>query len=156
MAKTIKKQKGFTLIELLVVMGILAVLLAAVLIAINPDRQFKQARDSQRRNDVLTILNAVQQNIADNKGTFTGGTLGATALTIAKPAVAGTSIDICDDLAPTYTSILPSDPNSSNPNGVVDCTADYNTGYTISQTGGRITVAASAETVGVDPISVTR
>ena len=156
MAKTKQNQKGFTLIELLVVMGILAVLLAAVLIAINPDRQFKQARDSQRRSDVLTILNAVQQNIADNKGTFSGAALGAVkTIATSTPPAAG-EIDICGAISPVYTSMLPSDPNSSNPNGVVDCTADYNTEYTISQTGGRITVAASAETAGVDPISVTR
>lgn len=45
-AKKIKaKIKGFTLIELLVVVGILAVLLAIVLLAINPWEQINKARD---------------------------------------------------------------------------------------------------------------
>ncbi len=57
-AKLKNLQKGFTLIELLVVIGILAILLAIVLIAINPARQFAQANDTKRESDVHTILNA--------------------------------------------------------------------------------------------------
>ena len=49
------RQTGFTLIELLVVIGILAVLLAIVLIAINPARQFAQ-NNTQRASDVNAIL----------------------------------------------------------------------------------------------------
>ena len=44
-----KVKQGFTLIELLVVIGILTVLLAIVLIAINPGKQFSQANNTQRR-----------------------------------------------------------------------------------------------------------
>src|SRR6266851_7010614 len=64
-----KLQKGFTLIELLVVIGILAILLAIVLIAINPAKQFGQANDTKRSSDVNAILNSVNQFMADNKGT---------------------------------------------------------------------------------------
>src|SRR3990167_9832102 len=61
-------QKGFTLIELLVVIGILAILLAITLIAINPARQFANANDTQRRSDVNQILNSIGQYSADNRG----------------------------------------------------------------------------------------
>ena len=51
--------RGFTLIEILVVIGMLAILTTVVLVAVNPLRQFAQARNSQRQSNVAAILNAV-------------------------------------------------------------------------------------------------
>src|SRR6266705_3632782 len=105
-AKTIKSlQKGFTLIELLVVIGILAILLAIVLIAINPARQFAQANDTKRRSDVNAILNAVDQYAADNSGDLSqlnipSGTAGA---------ISSTGVNICSKLVTKYLAALPSD-----------------------------------------------
>src|SRR3989338_3325065 len=76
-ASTAARQGGFTLIEILVVIGIIAVLAAVVIIAINPARQFAQARNSQRTANVNAILNAIGQNLADNKGVFTCAGIGA-------------------------------------------------------------------------------
>lgn len=164
--KTLKNQKGFTtfsshergftLIELLVVIGILAVLLAITLIAINPARQFSQANNTKRRSDVNAILNAVNQYMADNKGLLPAG-ITTTALTLKKP-VGADGIDICTDLVPTYIAALPSDPQVSEGASVSDCTvAAYDTGYTIvkSAANNRITVTATTIELS-DPVSVTR
>src|SRR6266550_314150 len=97
-------QKGFTLIELLVVIGILAVLLSIVLIAINPAKQFAQANNTKRRSDVNAILNAIDQYAADNKGALPAG-IGATVTTISK-----TGADVCASLVTKYLAALPVDP----------------------------------------------
>src|SRR5438876_7897236 len=94
--KTTKKQQGFTLIELLVVIGILAVLLAITLIAINPARQFAQANNTKRAGDVNAILNAIGEFAADNHGTLPTG-IDATDRDIKNGAGAGIA-DICAQL----------------------------------------------------------
>jgi len=65
-------RKGFTLIELLLVIGIIAILAAIVIVAINPTRQLGQARNAQRNSDINTVLNAVWQYAIDNNGTMPG------------------------------------------------------------------------------------
>src|SRR6266536_4617641 len=95
--KTIKNlQKGFTLIELLVVIGILAILLAIVLIAINPARQFQQANDTKRRSDVNAILNAVNQYMADNHGALPNTTNPITSTPTNIGSGASGSLAICN------------------------------------------------------------
>ncbi len=149
-----KSAKGFTLIELLVVIGILAVLLAITLIAINPARQFAQANDTKRSSDVNAILNAVGQYSADNKGVLTGlGTISTVPATPTALSTAGIGAAFCTSLVPTYIAQLPVDPQTGS---WTDCTT-YDTGYTIYQdTSGtsRITVTATGELTPV--ITVTR
>ncbi len=148
--KLIKKQAGFTLIEILVVIGIIAILAAVVIVAINPARQFAQARNTQRWSNVNTILNAVTQRMVDNKGIW-NSTCGASTVTLPATATAiGTTsgnvnLDPC--IVPTYVSTMVMDPSTGTAG---------DTGYTIMQAagGGRITVAATGE-LG-ETISVTR
>lgn len=143
-------QKGFTLVELLVVIGILATLLAITLIAINPARQFSQSNNTQRNSNVNAILNAVHQYGADNRGALPAG------ITTTVQNIANTGADICADIITRYMAALPRDPSISGGN-ITDCTAAYDTGYTIvtSAADNRITVAAPNAELGAS-ITVTR
>lgn len=148
-----KQRRGFTLVELLVVIGILAVLLSIVLIAINPARQFSQANNTKRASDVNAILNAIHQYAADNKGAIPAG------ITTTAQAISDTGANICSALVTTYIAALPTDPSVNNGVAVTDCAAvgGYTTGYTVvkSATDNRITVTAPSAELG-QTISVTR
>ncbi|MFA6039131.1 MAG: type II secretion system protein [Candidatus Peribacteraceae bacterium] len=67
-----RKRKGFTLVELLLVMAIIALLASIVIAAINPQRQLAQARNTQRKANIQTIINAVYQYAIDNRGGMPG------------------------------------------------------------------------------------
>lgn len=153
-----KKYSGFTLIELLVVIGILGILLAIVLIAINPAAQFAQANNTARTNDVNTILNAVHQYSADHRGLLPPDmpVAGTTE------EISDTEANICAVLAPDYVSLFPVDPDTNDGVAIADCAqvGGYVTNYNITRdASGRVTVSApGAEPVrGTTPIiQVTR
>lgn len=162
-------QQGFTLIEVLIVIGIIAILATIVIVAINPARQFAQARDTQRLSNVNTILNAIGQRIADGKGTFAGVIGGSNPIQTCPGLVVGPSplLAVNTDyplyydtdtgldggnllhiacLVPIYMPAHVKDPQTGTA---------ANTGYTLRvDTVGRITVKAPSAELSV--ISVTR
>lgn len=149
-------RKGFTLIELLVVIGILAVLLAITLIAVNPAENIEDAEDTQRRSDITQILNAVSQYVVDNNGNPPAGVpTGAPGTEIVIGDGVGEA-DICGVLVPLYIAAIPQDPDTGG-NGIdqTECAAGtYTTGYEIRSENGRVTVYAPSANEG--PIEVTR
>lgn len=159
-AYSLNPKRGFTLIELLVVIGVLTVLLAIVLIAINPARQFSQANNTQRRSDVNALLNAIHQYAADNRGTLPTG-IDTTEREMCTPvascftAPATAAVDICTALVPTYIAAMPTDPNSTVP--FTACGSNYDTQYSVvrSATNNRVTVSSLTEELS-ETITVTR
>lgn len=157
------KKKGFTLIELLVVIAIIAILAGIVIIAVNPTRQMGQARNAQRRADVLTTLNAIHQYYIDNEGFPTGieegkyKQLGTATTGCGGANFCGTwtGEDACLDLGsqatpilvPTYIAGIPYDSQG-------DATK---TGYAVTlDTNKRITVRACKLEIVTTNIEVTR
>jgi len=158
-------KNGFTLIEILIVIGLIAILATIVIVAINPGRQFAQARNTQRTSNVNTLLNAIGQRLADNKGVFTGSfTVNATAYTC-PTLTQGTTYTIASlpgpaaiDLAclyPTYIpTSLPYDPSAAGAQWT--SASNYDTKYTVLvDANGRYTVSAPAAELGT-VISITR
>jgi len=145
-----KKQSGFTLVELLVVIGILAVLTAVVLVAVNPGRQLAQARDTQRRADVNTIITSISAYMADpeNNGQLPAGLV--TLCTVGAHDIGTGGLDLAAVVAPTYVADIPIDPSGGT-------AAD--TGYNVcvaEATARRITVSAPNTEIASTTISVTR
>ena len=141
-------RKGFTLIELLVVIAIMVILMGIVLVAVNPGRQYQQARDAKRQSDVNAILNALNQYQVDHDGTVSD--IGTFATCPAVSDIGSTGLDLSSEnvLVASYIAEMPIDPHT-------DCDTD-DTCYDVCVTGaGRITVSAPRVETRTS-ISVTR
>lgn len=136
------KQKGFTLIELLVVLGIIAILAAIVIIAVNPARQFAISRNTVRDANVNSILSASWQYAIDNQGNLPP-TITETSAEICKTGAASCSglVDLSVlTIDGKYIIKIPEDPKGTSANG---------TGYFIQKmTNGRLKVSAPNAELG--------
>lgn len=140
----INKREGFTLIEILLVIGIIVLLAGAIIVAINPGRQFAKARNTQRVTDVNAILSAIVQNMTDNQGRWNcqGSTYYSTSLPsvvtatiVSVPEASNNEINL-SCLTPTYVPRLPVDPSLPANSTTTGYTLNYST------SSGRITICA--------------
>lgn len=134
-----KKQEGFTLLEMLLVVAVIAILAGLVIVALNPNKQLAQSRNSTRTADVNTILNAVYQYTIDNDGTMPA------AITTTATEICMTGSTPCTGLIDLsalttneeYLTALPFDPQCP-----AKCAAN-GAGYTIVKSANnRVTVSA--------------
>lgn len=178
-------RKGFTLIELLIVIGILGILAAIILVAVDPAKRLRQARNARRYAEVNALLNAILNYTVDNKGTLpavlsnatsTGSVLllgngnvdpvsATTTLLIACPSALTSATgtiymaNLGGDTAfvDSYIAAMPVDPRGTNGTRAYDQTM---TGYYVQKTtNGRIQVGScnpEDEGTGATPISVKR
>jgi len=148
-------QQGFTLLEVLLVVAVIAILAGIVIIAINPGKNLADTRDSQRKADVNTIINAVYQYTLDNSGVLppAGAGVGITTTATEICKTGGTCTTLVDLGVLTtngkYIVAIPSDPKcptNCDTNGV---------GYKIAKdANNRLIVSAPGAESGT--ISVTR
>jgi prepilin-type N-terminal cleavage/methylation domain-containing protein len=143
----IKNNRGFTLIEVLLVVAIIAILAGIVILAVNPNKQLGDTRNTQRRADVNTILNAVYQYTIDQHGV--PGVYPSSSTDICSTGFSScpyVDLHVLTDNG-KYLVALPKDPQAGDNN---------DTHYQISEdANGRITVSAPYAEQG-QTISATR
>ena len=148
-----RKYKGFSLIEILIVVGLILILAAVTIVAINPAKHFRDTRNSERSAHISEILNAVTQYTAEEGRTLAeldipacNETTGAGVLV--QDLLDGNIDTGMDQLVPRYIVEIPEDPRIDQ----------GHPGYTICQTdGGRVEIGATMERDGTDEeIVITR
>ncbi len=114
------RQKAFTLLEILLVIAAIGILAAIVIVAINPQRQLAQVRNSERQSDTNTLQKAITQYLID-EGSFPPAIQTLTNGEIVELCTSNIDDTTCTNegltsistITPRYLSQIPRDPNSS-------------------------------------------
>ncbi len=135
---------GFTLIELLVVMGIIAIMATVVTVAINPMRQFMNARDTERRTHLYSLTSALVQYQIDNDGNLPNQDNFPTTAQCIGDASPCTHLSAY--LVPLYLPEIPYDPSTGTP---------AHTQYFIFRDANRKLIASASGEI-THPITIAR
>ena len=120
-------QKGFTIVELLIVIVVIAILAAITVVAYNGIQQ--RARDSQRKNDIATIVKAAEVYYIDNgEYPYSYCASGCSINTSWSTTLDSGWQYLANQLVPKYLSRLPVDP-TNNSGRVLDEGAKYSYAY---------------------------
>ncbi len=137
------KKRGFTLIEIIIVVAIIAILASAVIIAINPAKNLRQARNATRWTQMNAAANGVYTFVIDNQGLFPTCLYldGATRTeryvyneTTTSPLWNLIDLSLCTELVPTYMGKIPIEPQG----------AKYMIGFMAATSSDRIIIRCTA------------
>ena len=141
-------KKGMTLIEILLVIAILGILFTSLVVGINPAKQLKKARDTERETDLFQILSVVYQYTSEHSGELpdTDGDPDTSNFPTSSTCVGtgggcfdlGAAGETGDTITPEYLVEIPKDPKIGS---------DADTGYTIYvDANNHLIASASGET----------
>ena len=155
------RRAGFTILEVLLVVAMIGILAGIVILAINPTKQLGDTRNTQRKADINTLLNAVYQYAIDNNGSLPLSIASTTCATTATSEICrtGVSTTTCGSSyvplleltsSSKYLVAIPIDPQSTS-------TGNNGAGYRVAKDGStsRVTVCAPLAEQG-QTISATR
>ncbi len=80
--RIMKNKQGFTLIELLIVIGIIAILAAAIIIAVNPGEQLQKAREASVKSQMQAIATGVFSHMVDEEVSLSQALIDCTEATV--------------------------------------------------------------------------
>ena len=123
--------RGFTLNEILIVVGIFVIIVGGVIIAIDPAKRFTDSRNSERKQEVTAIVNALNQWSLDT-GTYLPAGVSATQKCIGTDS----GCYSLSFLSPAYLDQIPEDPKST--------AGQSDTGYSIIRDPSAATITISA------------
>jgi prepilin-type N-terminal cleavage/methylation domain-containing protein len=100
-------RRGFTLLEILLVIATIGILASIVLVAINPTRQIAQLRNAERRVEINSIQQAIEQYFANTRSYPTGITAAMQNI-----CINGNTVNCLNlaTLVPDYIPEIPIDP----------------------------------------------
>ena len=147
-------RSGFTLLEIVPVLSVVVILMTIIIVAINPVKQFGDAHNVQRKQDINLIADAIAAHTLEkNRSLFLNIPTG-TAIEICGDTITGNCEGLLDLrlLIPGYLDSMPIDPTSEDPDSINKFTR-----YFISRTTQRFTITApDTEPLGDPDISVSR
>lgn len=106
-------KKGFTLLEILMIITLISILLGIFFVFVDPRRQIGNINNAQRKSDIFSIYNAINQYRDINSGKLPEGIIANISKNICQPGCVESEnqIDISSELEP-YISFgkIPIDP----------------------------------------------
>ncbi len=132
-----QNKAGFSMLEMLIVVAIIALLVGATVIGINPLVQFGRGRDAERIVHVRSLHDSIYRKIVQQNGAWNceSGSF-PREVTVEGPVFvrigSGTGqYDLCSCVVPSPLSEFPIDPGMDE-SEITDC-GDYDSGYDIWQ-----------------------